>query len=278
VDVEGDYWRDGAVCVRGAFDPAVIDLARRAIDANLASPSPSAKRASSADDGAFVEDFCNWDRIGELAAFVRTSGAGRLAGELLGADRVRLFHDHVLVKEAGTRQRTPWHQDLPYYNVDGRSNLSMWIPVDPVPRSSTLELVAGSHRGPWYVPRSFLDGQAKWFPDGSLAELPDIDARPDEHRVLGWALEPGDAVCFHMLTLHAAGGFEGPGRRRVLSLRFLGDDMVHAPRPWTTSPDFPGLADELPAGAELDHPRFPVVWERGWDPAREPVLSAPSDR
>jgi ectoine hydroxylase-related dioxygenase (phytanoyl-CoA dioxygenase family) len=171
---------------------------------------------------------------------------------------VRLYHDHVLVKEPGTRQRTPWHQDQPYYNVDGRQNASMWLPVDPVPRRSTLEFVAGSHRGEWYVPRSFLDDEAKWFPAGTLAELPDIDGRPDEFRVVGWALEPGDAVFFHMLTLHAAGGVDGPHRRRVLSVRFLGDDITHAPRPWATSPPFDGL--DIPAGAPMDHPLFPVLW------------------
>ena len=173
---------------------------------------------------------------------------------------VRLYHDHVLVKEPGTRQRTPWHQDLPYYNVDGRLNASMWFPVDPVTRAATLEFVAGSHLGPWYMPRSFLDGQARWFPDGLLAELPDIDADPQRSGVIGWELEPGDAVFFHMLTLHAAGGVDGPGRRRALSVRFLGDDMVHAPRSWPTSPPFPGLEQELASGALLDHPLFPVLW------------------
>ncbi len=260
--VEGDFWRDGVVCVRGAFSAEMVELARAAIDANLADLSPGAKRASSTDDAAFVEDFCSWQRIDELERFVRTSGAAQLAGELMGAEEVRLYHDHVLVKEPGTRQRTPWHQDIPYYNVDGRQNISMWIPVDPVGRAATLELVAGSHLGPWYMPRSFLDDQAKWFPEGSLAELPDIAADPQRYPVLGWELQPGDVVCFHMATLHAAGANPGPGRRRVLSLRFLGDDMVHAPRSWTTSPDFPGLADELPAGAALDHPLFPVLWRR----------------
>ncbi len=38
--VEGNYQRDGAVCVRGAFSPDEIELARTAIDANLASLSP----------------------------------------------------------------------------------------------------------------------------------------------------------------------------------------------------------------------------------------------
>jgi len=255
-----DFWRDGAVCVRGAFSREHVALAREAIDADLAAPSPWAKRASATDDGAFIEDFCNWQRIDALERFVRESPAASIAGELMGAEVVRLYHDHILVKEPGTKQRTPWHQDLPYYNVAGRLNISMWMPVDPVARPSTLEFVKGSHLGPWYMPRSFLDGQAKWFPDGTLEELPDIDAHPERHEVLGWELEPGDAVFFHMLTLHAAGGVAGSGRRRVLSVRFLGDDMVHAVRPWDTSPPFPGLADELADGAVLDHPLFPVLW------------------
>ncbi len=262
MEIIGDFWAGGAVCVRGAFSAEEIALATAAIEANLASLSPLAKRASPGTDGAFVEDFCNWQRIEPLERFIRTSPAAAIAGELLGCEQIRLYHDHVLVKEPGTRQRTPWHQDLPYYNVAGRLNVSMWCPVDPVGRASTLEFVAGSHLGPWYMPRTFLDGQAKWFPEGSLADLPDIDADPQRFRILAWDLQPGDAVFFHMLTLHAAGGVEGPGRRRVLSVRFLGEDMVHAPRQWATSPVFPGLEDELPAGAPLDHPLFPVLWTR----------------
>ncbi len=258
--IEGDFWRDGAVCVRDAFGSEFVELAREAIDANLLALSPYAKRASRERDGAFVEDFCNWQRIEPMRRFIFESPAAEIAAELMGSGPVRLYHDHVLVKEPGTAQRTPWHQDLPYYNVDGRLNVSMWFPVDPVARDSALEFVAGSHRGPWYVPRSFLDGDAKWFPDGTLAELPPIDEHPDDYPVIGWELEPGDAVFFHMLTLHSAGGVGREARRRVLSVRFLGDDMVHAPRHWETSPPFPGLADELPAGAAMDHPLFPVVY------------------
>jgi ectoine hydroxylase-related dioxygenase (phytanoyl-CoA dioxygenase family) len=246
--------------VRGAFTAGEVKLAGAAIDANMASLSDLAQRASREEDGAFVEDFCSWQRIPEMERFIRESPAARIAGELMGSETVRLYHDHVLVREPGTRQRTPWHQDQPYYNVEGHQNLSMWIPVDPVPLESTLELVAGSHLGPWYMPRSFLDEQAKWFEEGTLAELPDLATDPEQYPVLRWSLEPGDAVCFNMLTLHAAGG-TNETRRRVLSLRFLGDDMVHAPRAWVTSPPFAGLEDELPAGAPMDHHLFPVLWE-----------------
>ena len=122
--------------------------------------------------------------------------------------------------------------------------------------------MAGSHLGPWLMPRTFMDNEAKWFPEGALEDLPDIESERSAYEIIGWELEPGDAVFFNMLTLHCAGGVEGPHRRRVLSLRYLGDDVTHAPRPWTTSPNFPGLADELDAGVPMDHPLFPVVWNR----------------
>jgi ectoine hydroxylase-related dioxygenase (phytanoyl-CoA dioxygenase family) len=257
------FRRDGAVCVRQALAPDEVALLREGIDANLAAPSPRVKVASRpGDPGFFIEDFCNWQDNPAYRRVIFESPLAALAGELTGSQTIRLYHDHMLAKEPGTRAPTPWHQDQPYYNVEGNMNSSLWIPVDPVRRHSTLEFVAGSHRGPWLMPRSFMDHQAKWFPEGSLAELPDIEGTRAQQPILGWALEPGDLVCFHMLTLHAAGGVDGDRRRRVFSVRFLGDDMRHAPRRWTTSPEFPGLAEQLPVGAPMDHPLFPVLWRR----------------
>src|SRR6185369_16571656 len=220
------FRRDGAVCIRGAVSADDVALIERGIERNLATPSDRALVASREDDpGRFFEDFCNWDAIDELGEVIRTSPVAETAGELMGSRTVRLFHDHVLVKEAGTRQRTPWHQDQPYYNVDGAQTCSVWIPVDPVPRESTLEFVAGSHLGPWLMPRTFMDGQARWFPEGSLADLPDIESNRAAYPIIGWALEPGDMVCFNMLTLHASGGVSGNTRRRAFSVRFIGDDV-----------------------------------------------------
>jgi ectoine hydroxylase-related dioxygenase (phytanoyl-CoA dioxygenase family) len=255
------FHRDGAVCLRQLLRPQEVELLRAGIDANLAQPSPRAKLASRAGDpGSFVEDFCCWQENEHYRRFIFESRIAEAGAMLMRSSIVRLYHDHMLSKAPGTTTRTPWHQDQPYYNVAGRQNVSLWIPVDPVSRPSTLEFLAGSHRGPWLMPRSFRDEQAKWFPEGSLAEIPNIDAQRAAFPIIGWELEPGDVVCFHMLTLHAAAGVE-PGRnRRVFSVRLLGDDMVHAPRRWATSPEFPGLTDELPAGVPMDHPLFPVLW------------------
>jgi ectoine hydroxylase-related dioxygenase (phytanoyl-CoA dioxygenase family) len=256
----GRFRSDGCVVVRGLFARSEVEAVRAGIERNLAEPSPLFGVASRDDDpGRFVEDFCNWNRIEEFGAIAFESRAADVAAALMGGSVVRLYHDHLLVKEPGTRQPTPWHQDQPYYNVNGIDNVSMWMPVDPVPAESTLEFWAGSHRGGWLMPRTFLTEQAAWFPEGSLAEMPDIESDRASYDVLGWALEPGDAVFFHMLTAHHAYGVPGSARRRVFSLRFLGDDAVHAPRAWRTSPPFEGLADELPAGAPMDHPLFPVL-------------------
>jgi ectoine hydroxylase-related dioxygenase (phytanoyl-CoA dioxygenase family) len=113
------------------------------------------------------------------------------------------------------------------------------------------------------MPRTFLSREARWFPEGSLAELPDIDADRDAYDIRRFELAPGDAIFFDFLTVHGAPGFPYQGRRRVLSLRYLSAGARFAPRGWRTSPPFEGLDAELAAGADLDHPLFPVVWPPG---------------
>lgn len=39
------------------------------------------------------------------------------------------------------------------------------------------------------MPRTFLAGEAKWFPEGSLAELPDIEADRDAFDIRRYQLE-----------------------------------------------------------------------------------------
>ncbi|MFB2539430.1 MULTISPECIES: phytanoyl-CoA dioxygenase family protein [unclassified Acinetobacter] len=254
-----DYAKHGVVIIRGVVGKDAIETLARGIDKNMANPSLRAKVASREDDkGKFFEDFCNWQEIEEYRDIIFNHGLGKVAGQLMQSKVTRLHHDHSLVKTAGTQQPTPWHQDQPYYDIDGRQNISMWLPVDPVSREATLEFVQGSHLGPWLMPRSFMDNQAKWFPEGSLADLPDIEADRSAFPIVGWEIEPGDAVFFHMLTLHSSRG--SANMRRVFSVRFIGDDITHAPRNWVTSPHFEGLADRLPAGAKMEDDLFPILY------------------
>ena len=128
---------DGAVCLRQLLTKEQVALLREGIELNLQHPSPRAKVASRPDDpGYFVQDFCCWQENELYRRFIFESHLGAVAGELMGSNTVRLYHDHMLTKQPGTRQSTPWHQDQPYYNINGRMNCSMWISVDPVDRES----------------------------------------------------------------------------------------------------------------------------------------------
>ena len=263
------FARDGVACVRGVLNPQELASAARAIDIVLAAPGPLALVASSPDDpGSFTEDFCRWGQIPEIEELARHSAVPRLAAELMATPEVRFYHDHILVKQGGTRQRTPWHQDQPYYNVDGRG-ISAWIPVDPVPGEGSLELLAGSHAGPWLMPRTFLDdGEARWFPEGSLAELPDIEADRSAFGHPPVRAGPGGRGVLRLPDLRArAPGL--PVRRAVAACSPalpVGRGPSTPRGPGRTSPPFEGLADESPPGAPMNHPLFPLVWPASLGP------------
>eukprot|EP00927_Polykrikos_kofoidii_P054137 TRINITY_DN48612_c0_g1_i1.p1 TRINITY_DN48612_c0_g1~~TRINITY_DN48612_c0_g1_i1.p1 ORF type:complete len:292 (+),score=47.02 TRINITY_DN48612_c0_g1_i1:48-923(+) len=252
------YHADGAVVLRNVLTQDEVAALRECIDLNLKHPGPLAGIASATSDtGRFFEDFCNWQQpwANGYRRIAFESALPAVAAALMDSRTVRLHHDHLLVKEPATQQRTPWHQDQPYYNITGNQNVSFWIPVDAVPRESTLEFVRASHAGGrWYLPKTFLSEEALWFSEKELAELPEVA----DSDVIGWALEPGDAVAFHMLTVHGSAGSRD--LRRTFSLRVIGDDVRHAPRPWRTSPEFEGLAQELADGAKMSHALFPVVY------------------
>ncbi|MDO6805129.1 phytanoyl-CoA dioxygenase family protein, partial [Wenyingzhuangia sp. 1_MG-2023] len=119
---------------------------------------------------------------------------------------VRIFHEHVLIKEAGNTKLTPWHHDEPYYCTKADQTVSIWLPLDPVPRSSSVEFVAGSHRwGKLFRPRKFT-GVDYDHKATNLEVMPDIEANKDDYTILGWDLEPGDAIAFDYLTVHGAPG------------------------------------------------------------------------
>ena len=117
------FARDGVACVRSVLDPAEVAAAAAGIDTVLARPGPLAQVASHpGDPGAFSEDFCRWREVPALEDLARHSRVPAISAALMASPQVRFYHDHVLVKEGGTRQRTPWHQDQPYYKI-GRAHV-----------------------------------------------------------------------------------------------------------------------------------------------------------
>ena len=250
------YQRDGVIVLRGAFADWVEPL-RAGIASLMTDPSPL-ERTVVPDDGtaAFFQDLCNWQRIPEFEAFVRRSPAAAIAARLMRSRTARFFHDHVLVKRPGGSTVTPWHQDQPYYCVDGQQSVSFWIPLDPVARDTVMECVRGSHRwGKAFRPMRF--NGTRLYENDEFEPMPDIAAERDRFDIAGWAMEPGDAIAFDFRTVHGAPGNPSARMRRVFSARWVGDDAVFAQRSGRTSPPFPDLG--LRDGEPLEAPVFPVI-------------------
>lgn len=256
------FERDGAIVVRGVFDVAWLESLAAGLERNFADPGPSSTvYTPDGQPGGFYDDYCNWQRIPEYKDFVLNSPAGELVGRLMRSQNAKIYHEHVLVKEPGTQEVTPWHHDLPYYGVEGDQLASIWLPLDPVPQSACPEFVAGSHNsGMMYYPKLFISHENYGEGVEGFETIPDIENERDKRTILSWDLEPGDCIVFHMRTLHGAPSTAHiKTRRRGFSTRWLGDDAYFTTRPWKTSPPFPEV--ELAQGAKMDHPSFPVVWQ-----------------
>lgn len=252
------FQRDGAIAVRGAFIDW-LDVIAAGIERNMENPSEYASE-NAVTQGRFFDDYCNWPRIPEFERVIRESPAAELAARVMRSDTAQIFHDHVLVKEPGTPKPTPWHQDAPYYFVDGTQTVSLWIPQEAVD-SATLRFIAGSHRWPGLVrPVSWADDSDFYVGDQTWIDVPDPDARPADHQVIEWPLEPGDAVLFDFRTVHGARGNLSKKRRRALSLRFVGDDARVVERTGRTSPPYPGHG--MKAGDRLREDWFPTIFGR----------------
>ncbi len=250
------YRADGAVLIKGLFRDWV-DVIRAGIDRNMASPGPhAAENLKEGESGRFFDDYCNWTRIPEFEEVIRNSGLGSVAAELMQSRSVQLFHDHVLVKEPGTSKATPWHQDSPYYFVEGEQTVSLWCPVDPV-KEATLRCVAGSHH--WekpVLPTRWLSETNFYADEDIYMPVPDPDK--DGMHILEWQMEPGDAVAFDYRTLHGARGNNSKRRRRAFSVRLVGDDARYISRPGPTSPPFAG--HEMQDGQKLREDWFPTIY------------------
>ena len=252
-----EFHEKGVTILRGHFSEW-IDTLRDGIAYNMEHPAANVRNYEAEEGGRFFVDYCNWARIKEYRDFIFNSPAAEIGAELMASKSVRLFHEHVLVKTPKTGIPTPWHQDLPYYCLDATQTVSIWIPLDDVPRDRSMEFVAGSHLwGKYYRPQRF-DGTALNENDG-LEELPDIDGDRSKFDIVGWGLSLGDALAFDYRTVHGAPPNNSQtAQRRAFSLRLVGDDATFARRAGiTTSPPFEQVT--LKHGEPLDGPEFPVL-------------------
>lgn len=214
--------------------------------------------------GSFLLDTGMAARVRDFRRFTLTGAAPLIAAGLLESETVNFFGDQMFVKEAGTRERTAFHQDATYFEIEGDQCCVLWIPCDPVTlENGAMMYVRGSHRdGKLYQPNVFVAQTP--LPGAQGEPLPDIEGHMSDYDIVHFDVEPGDVIVHHYLTLHGAGANHSRYQvRRAASLRYCGDDIRFRTRPW--APKQLHHTHHLKDGDSLSGPDFPVVWTRRTD-------------
>ena len=138
------------------------------------------------------------------------------------------------MRSYGVQFMTPWHQDEPYWSVEGFDTVSFWMPLMDVEKRSALSFVPGSHRRNKKFrqqdfgelnPDNQMDVNKVVF-DSSWEPMPDIDSDREKYNVVSWEMAAGDCVAFNGRIIHGGSGQLNSGRElQVFNTQWLGIDV-----------------------------------------------------
>jgi ectoine hydroxylase-related dioxygenase (phytanoyl-CoA dioxygenase family) len=266
------YHRDGVVPLRGMFDKDWIELLNKGLDVNCKSPTERSRTWDKDDLGhTMFYDTLAWRKIEEYKKFIFNSPAALICGQLMKSTTINFFFDAVFVRSPGTKFETPWHQDEPYWSIEGYDACTLWMPLVPVKQKNCLSFVPGSHLfKSIFNQKNFgeLTGNPKDQVDFSKVadeKFPDINADPKRFGVVSWEMQPGDCIAFNGRTMHGGSGkLDNESNLRVFTTKWLGDDARIKFRNYGMDPDFSSVMIKkgLKSGDRPDTDMYPKIWSK----------------
>ena len=266
------YHRDGVVPLRGMFDKDWIELLNKGLNINCESPTERHRIWDKDDSGhTMFYDTLAWREIEQYKNFIFNSPAAQICGQLMKSTTINFFFDAVFVRSAGTKFETPWHQDEPYWSIEGYDACTLWMPLVPVKQKNCLSFVPGSHLfKSVFNQKNFgeLTGNPKDQVDFSKVadqEFPDINADPESYGVVSWELQPGDCIAFNGRTMHGGSGkLDNDTSLKVFTTKWMGDDVRIKFRNYGMDPDFSSVMIKkgLKSGDRPSTDMYPLVWSK----------------
>ena len=267
------YHRDGVVLLQGMFDNDWIDLLKRGLIVNCDNPTQRSRVWDRDASGrTMFYDSQAWQGVDEYRQFIFDSPAAQIAAQVMTSTEVNYYFDAVFLRSNGSQFATPWHQDEPYWSVEGYDTCTIWMPLVPVKSENALAYVPGSHRlDSVFYQYNFggLNPDGKTGVDqvdfSSVADLafPDINADPQSFGVVSWDMQPGDCVAFNSRIMHGGSGkLDEDCELRVFTTKWLGDDVRIKFRDCGMDPDHSAVMTEqgLKPGDRPGTDLYPRIW------------------
>ncbi len=261
-EMREQYSKDGVVFLKQALHPEWLMLIEQGLNRILSDSAQTKFKFYEDQPGQFLETVRNMETTPEIQTLIYHSPIADMIGALVGSENVWYYSDEFFIKDGGGAGRTPWHQDMPYFPIEGEQVASIWISLDPLRKEECLEMIPGSHRETRYDgfdPMAVNDDPTKPYYGKELPPLPDIEAERDKWNIVSFPIEPGDVIFLHPAVLHGGGPTLTNGRRRAITIRLYGDDITFAERPSSKpyAPFTPGLSQTLEHGEPLRGPWYP---------------------
>lgn len=161
--------------------------------------------------------------------FCKDSILPDLAADLLGPD-VRFRECLINFKWADGGQEVKWHQDLPFYPLTNTSVAQFLVCLNDVgPEQGPLQVVPGSHKGPFYDHYDKDDNWLGYIPDDKLADA-------GLERAVDLVGPAGTVTVHHCAALHASQANLSKLGRPVLIVTYCAcDAMAHTPAAYRSS-------------------------------------------
>ena len=237
----------GHVVVEDLVPAPMVDMLRKAFDKQTKTWADAIE--TPVDE--YLQVVSQWTNIWEHNETFRAQlfhkRAAAIAAELIGCDRVRVFHDHLIAKPPRGGSTIPWHRDLPNWPVAEPRGLSCWLALDDVTLDSgAMRFMPGGHRLPMTRSIDFLNEAKDWGP--REAEAVPVPVRA------------GSAVFHHCLSWHTSPPNTTNAWRRAYITIFIDATCTYDPDRAGWHPVAARVT--VPAGAVFNDDAFPILGGR----------------
>jgi phytanoyl-CoA hydroxylase len=215
-------------------------------------PQPVLCHNLNRDDSRPVWQIVNiWQASAPFRELVQSPQIAAEIAKLTGASELRIWHDQIQYKPAGTGGVNMWHQDAPLWPIlQPMTEVSAWVALDDVDEDNgCMSMVPGSHT--WGNHMDFL------------RTLKGFDEMPAEFQgrkveVRRCPVRRGEVHFHHALTWHGSHANTSARPRRAIAIHYMSDETRFVASGQHVMKPFVEVAD----GEVMRGTTFPLVWQR----------------